>query len=83
LPLITELYAYVIADTGPDDEGVPAFADPATGLWMPMMGADYERAASLRDQAIGFANSTGKPIKLIRSLALETVEVIHPQQGTR
>ena len=44
MPKITELYAWVIADSGPDDEGVPAFLDLTTGSWMPMMGADRARA---------------------------------------
>jgi hypothetical protein len=77
MPRITELYAYVMADTGPDDEGVPAFLGPG-GAWMPMMGADLARAESLREQAITFARTTGKPITLIRSTGIEVVEVIEP-----
>lgn len=76
-PRITELYAYVIADTGPDDEGVPAFLGP-NGIWMPMMGADRERAEQLRSRAQLAATAAGKPIKLIRATGLEVVEVIEP-----
>lgn len=76
MPRITELYAYVIADSGPDDEGVPGFS---SGQWlMPMMGADRERAEQLREMARGLANQHGREIKLIRSTGIETVEVIRP-----
>lgn len=77
MPRIDELYAYVIEDSGPDDEGVPAFYSPTYG-WMPMMGADAERAEQLRDQALFAARAAGKPVKLIRSTGIEVVEVIEP-----
>jgi hypothetical protein len=77
-PRVTELYAWVVTDTGPDDEGVPAFLGP-TGAWMPMMGADLERAASLRAEAEKVAAITGKPVRLLRSVGeLEEVEVVAP-----
>lgn len=78
MPRITELYAWVVADTGPDDEGVPAFMEASTGSWLPMMGADIERAESLREHAVGIAKVMGKRVKLVRSLGLETVDVIDP-----
>lgn len=77
MPRITELYAYVMADTDEDDEGVPAFEGPG-GVFMPMMGADMERANQLRELAQDFADSAGKPIKLIRSTAIEVVETLEP-----
>lgn len=77
MPRIVELWAYVIADTEPEDEGVPAFMGP-DGMWYPMMAADVERASSLRERAEELASAHGKPIKLVRSLGLETVEVIQP-----
>lgn len=76
MPAITELYAWVMEDTGPDDEGVPAFAHG--DALMPMMGADMERAMCLRPQAVLTAKAFGKPIRLVRSTALEVVEVIEP-----
>lgn len=76
MPQVTELYAYVMADTDEDDEGVPGFSD---GQWLlPMMGADRERAESLRFIAEKMANDTGKPIKLVRSTGLEVVGTIEP-----
>jgi hypothetical protein len=77
-PRITELAAFVIADTGPDDEGVPAFLDPSTGTWMPMVGADAARIDALRAHAHEIARATGKPVKLLRSTSLEVVEVLQP-----
>ena len=76
MPKVTELYAYVVADTDEDDEGVPAFSE---GKWLlPMMGADMERARSLRSVVEELATSSGKPIKLVRSTGLELVETIEP-----
>jgi len=77
LARIVELWAYVIADTGPDDEGVPAMLG-ADGMWQPLMGADFERVDSIRDEAKQLAKIHGKPIRLVRSLGLETVEVLRP-----
>jgi hypothetical protein len=77
MPRIEELYAWVIEDTGPGDEGVPGFS---AGHWLlPMMGADFERAQSLRDIAQDMADTAGKPIKLIRSTGIEVVEVVSPE----
>jgi hypothetical protein len=76
MPRVTELYAWVVADTGPDDEGVPAFLDPVSLAWMPMMGADLERALSLRGEARKVAAITGKPVRLLRATDLEEVEVV-------
>lgn len=77
MPRITELYAYVIADADEEDEGVPAFLGPGS-MWMPMMGADLERAEQLRSRAEAMAAASGKPVKLVRSTALEVVETIQP-----
>ena len=77
MPKITELYAYVVADSGPDDEGVPAFMTGST--FMPMMGADMERAEQLRGQAQALADTYGKTVKLVRSTGIELVETIEPR----
>lgn len=81
MPRITELYAWVIADTSPDDEGVPAFMG-IDGIWYPMIGADFERAEQLRPQAQAAANLAGKSIKLVRSVGdLELVETLEPESA--
>ena len=79
MPKITELYAWVVEDTGPDDEGVPAFLGPGGG-WLPMMGADLERATSLRGEALRVSALVGKPVRLVRSIELEEVEVVQAWQ---
>ena len=83
MPKITELYAWVLADSGPDDEGVPAFMS-LEGTWLPMMGADLDRAISLRPHAQWAANLSGKQVRLLRSVGtLEEVEVVQPNQSAR
>ena len=77
MPRITELYAWVVADSGPDDEGVPAFMG-AEGAWYPMMGADLERALSLRAEAQKVATIAGKPVRLLGARELVEIEVIEP-----
>ena len=78
MPKIEQLFAYVVADTGPDDEGVPSFAHG--NMHYPMVGADMDRARSLRSHAQVVADARGKPVKLVRSTGLEVVEVVHPQE---
>lgn len=75
MPRITELYAWVVADSGPDDEGVPAFMG-ADGAWYPMMGADLERARSLRGEAQKIAAVTGKTVRLLGASELVEIEVV-------
>lgn len=77
LPRITELYAYVIADRSPDDEGVPAMN--VGGGALPLMGADLGRATSLRKYAQEIADHFGKPVRLLRSTGLEEIDVVEPR----
>jgi hypothetical protein len=76
MPRITEMYAYVMADTDPDDEGIPAFT--IGGVTMPMVGADLARAAALRPHAVALAQITGKPVRLLRFTGMTEEEVIRP-----
>lgn len=80
MPRITELYAWVVADSGPDDEGIPAFTDGA--MWWPMMGADLEAAESLRPKAVEIAHDLGKPVRLVRSIGLVQVDEVLPPLGS-
>lgn len=78
MPKITEISAFIAEDTGPDDEGITAsWAGPGQG-WMPLVGADQARIASLRPLAQQLADSQGKPIKLVRFSVREVIEVIEP-----
>lgn len=80
MPKIDAMYAFVVADSGPDDEGVPAF-QAIDGTWMPMLGADLARIDSLRPLVQHMADDMGKPIYLRRFvLSGEPDEVIEPKK---
>lgn len=74
MPKITEMYAFIAEDTGPDDEGVIGFTT-STG-WIPMVGADMKRVDSLRPIATSIARDLGKRVKLIRFTNREELEEI-------
>ena len=74
MPRIEEMYAFVAEESGPGDEGVVAM-NTEFG-WMPMVGADMARVASLRPIALGIAKSSGKRIKLLHFTKREELEVI-------
>jgi hypothetical protein len=79
MPVITELFAYIVCDSGPDDEGVPSFSSPIGHR--PMMGADMARAAPLRQYAQFVANQLEKPVRLYRFTGKELVDTIEPRGG--
>lgn len=64
MPKITEMYAFVAADKGPEDEGVMAM-QTVTG-WMPLVGADMVRVNDLKPIAEMIAKNTGKPYRILR-----------------
>ena len=74
MPKITEMYAFVSEDTGPEDEGV--VAEKFGGVWMPLVGADMARVESLKPLARMVAKKTGKPLKLLRFTNRELMEII-------
>lgn len=74
MPKITEMFAFIAEDAGPDDEGIIGFTTP-TG-WMPMVGADMKRVDSLRPIAAGVAKDLGKRVKLIHFTNREELEEI-------
>lgn len=75
MPQISELFAFIAEDSGPDDEGIVAF-NPEGLLWMPMVAADRERVDSLRTWAQAIAKSTGQKIRLVRFSTREVLEEI-------
>lgn len=81
MPKITELYAWVTADTDENDEGVPCVHSPVGPL--PLMGADLERAKSLRGFAEQVAQKSGRPVRLIRSTGIEVIDVVQPPEGAQ
>ncbi len=74
MPKITQIYAFVAEDSGPDDEGITAM--PVGHFWMPMVGADMARVNSLRKIAAGIARRTKKPVKILRFSHREELGVI-------
>jgi hypothetical protein len=77
MPKINEMYAFVSEDNGPDDEGVVAqkFGD----VWLPMVGANMDRAEALKSLARIAVKATGKTIKLLRFTNREELEIIEPK----
>ena len=74
MPRITEMFAFISEDKGPDDEGVVGMS---AGQWMlPLVGADMDRVDSLRPYALDIAGKTGKKIKLVRFTNREDLEEI-------
>ncbi len=74
MPKITEIYAFVAEDSGPNDEGITAM--PVGHFWMPMVGADMARVNWLRPVAAKIARRTGKPVKILRFSHREELGVI-------
>ncbi len=63
MPRIEEMYAFVVEDSGPDDEGVVAMS--VGGVMMPMVGADIARVESLKPMARIISAQIGKKVKLL------------------
>jgi len=80
MPRIEEMYAFIAADTGPDDEGliaVPSETDQdGTSVWLPLIGADMERVDSLRELARGIGREAGTKVTLVRFSNRQDVEII-------
>ena len=79
MPLITEMWAYIVTES-PGDEGLPALHDGA-GMALPMVGADAARMKSLRQYAVTIARDMGKPVKLVRFTGMEVVETFAAGEG--
>jgi hypothetical protein len=63
MPRILKMYAWILSDHGPDDEGVVGVVLPSG--WAPLVGADLDRAESWRKYAQMTADSTGKQVRLV------------------
>lgn len=77
MPKITALYAFVVEDTGPDDEGILA-ASVGDDIFLPLVGADMERVNSLKPTAAKLAGALGKPVKIVLFSERTEVEVLNP-----
>ncbi len=88
MPKIERLFAFVVEDTGPDDEGVISAPASVHGPFhapvpMPLVGADEGRIASLRPVAQKIADATGKPVKVLMFSVRTEVAVLMPHAGER
>jgi hypothetical protein len=76
MPRITEIFAFIAEDTGPEDEGVTAMS--IGPLMLPMVGADEARVRSLMPKAQEIARITGKTIRLMRFSGRQVLKTINP-----
>ena len=65
MPKITEMFAFICEDKGPNDEKVVA-----------LVGTDMARVNSLKSYALDIAKKTGKKVKLIHFTNREDLEEI-------
>jgi hypothetical protein len=75
---IDRMFAFVATD-GAGDEGVCAFMDPATGVWMPLVGADIKRVESLRAEAQVIADLTGRRIEILEFSTRKAIGTVTPE----
>ena len=79
MPLITEVFAFVATEEGPDEEGVIGMTlnMPGTGpTFTPMVGADMNRVESLRNYAIMIGKQSNKKITLKKFKLVSDEEVV-------
>lgn len=76
---IDEMYAWVITQSD-GGEGIPA-AMGASGMWLPLVGADKDRMESFRNYATELATVEGRPLHLARFSAKEVIETIEPPEA--
>jgi hypothetical protein len=59
---VTEMFAFVVADRGPSDEGIPAI--DMGGVPYPMVGADIQRCESFYGVAEDLSREIGRRVEL-------------------
>lgn len=77
MPKIETMFAFVVADAGPDDEGLVAFHDSKMG-WLPMVAAEAKSVQGLLPIAQSIAKKQGKRIQLLEFSVRRLVQVIEP-----
>lgn len=74
---VEQLFAFIVEDSGPDDEGVIALLSEKGvegQFWLPLVGSDMARVDSLRSIAKGIGGQIGKKVKLARFTNREDLE---------
>lgn len=77
MPRIEKMFAFIVEDAGPGDEGVVGIRSPG-GEWLPLVGADMKRVEALKAYARDVAARAGKPVRVLRFSVREELEVIAP-----
>ena len=80
MPRIKEMYAFIVEDTGPDDEGVvaiPSISREHAPIWVPLVGADMARVDSLRPLAEDIGRQSGKKVTLVHFSNRRDLEIIN------
>ena len=77
---VEDIYAFVVEDSGPEDEGVIAIQAISRELaitWLPLVGADMARVNSLRPLAQGIGRRLGKKVTLVHFSNRQDLETIN------
>ncbi|NVM21755.1 MAG: hypothetical protein HWN68_08245 [Desulfobacterales bacterium] len=80
MPRIEELYAFVVEDIGPDDEGliaIQAISHEYGPMWLPLVGVDMTRAQYLEPTAQSIGHQIGKKVTLVRLTNRQDLRVIY------
>lgn len=72
--IITELFAFIATE----EQGEGLAAVQLRSMMMPLIGADPDRVASLRQMAQKVVDETGLPLTLARFSVREDLETITP-----
>jgi hypothetical protein len=73
----------LIADHGNGDEGIPAFLDKATGVWMPFITSDESLIPEFREQALRLARKGRNRVRLVRFETRTDEEEFDRRDSTR
>jgi hypothetical protein len=74
---IDQIFAFIVRDKD-GTEGVCGWLNPATGLWVPLIGADLARVEAVRPIAADLAKALKTPITLAFFSTRHNIEVLKP-----
>ncbi len=78
MPKIEKIFAFIFEEES-DDEGI--IATCIKDKWMPLIGADMDRAKSLHSIAQEVSNGRRKNVTLVEFSVRKTIEVITPKNN--
>jgi len=80
MPRLEEMYAYIVEDSGPDDEGILGITTVSreeAPIGLPLVGADIASVNQLRPLAEGLAQQLGKKVTLVHFSNRQDLETIN------